>query len=123
MPNQPPIEHLPVVWQIIISLIIGVATLGVGFKGYFIKDKPRLTASEPQSAAIMAATIADMGAIRNLSDCVVRLDASIVSLTRSIDEETYHKRNGIELDREMCARLRELREVGDRLLEIAEHKA
>jgi hypothetical protein len=111
VPTQPPIDGLPLWAQLAISFLIGLATLGVAFKGYLVKDKPTLSPSEPQSAAIMAATIADMGAIRNLSDCVVRLDASIVAMTRQIEEEIHYRRTAIELDREVCARLRELREV------------
>lgn len=124
MPTQPPIEGLPLWAQLAISFAVGLATLAVAFKGYFIKDNPKsgthIVPDSPQTAAIMAATIADMGAIRNLSDCVVRLDASIVSLTRTIDDQTHYERNRIELDREMCARLRELHEITDKLTEIAE---
>ena len=118
MPTQPPIDGLPVGWQIVISVLVGLATLAVAFKGYFIKDNPKagsnIVPDSPQTAAIMAATIADMGAIRNLSECVVRLDASIQGLMKSIDENTHHERNNIEISREMCARLRELQEELER---------
>lgn len=110
---QPAIDALPVWAQIFITILVGCATLGIALKGYLTKDRPA-TADTPQTTAILAATIADMGAIRNLSDCVIRLDASVVRLTEAIDEHTHHERNSIELDRELCARLRELREVIER---------
>jgi hypothetical protein len=124
VPTQPPIDGLPVGWQIAISVIVGLATLAVAFKGYFIRDNPKtgshIVPDSPQTAAIMAATIADMGAVRNLSDCVVRLDASIVRLCSTIDEHTHFERNSIELDREIAQRLRELREATEKLTEIAD---
>jgi hypothetical protein len=120
VPSQPPIDGLPLWAQLAISFVIGLATLLVAFKGYLVKDKPAYSPSQPQSAAIMAATIADMGAIRNLSDCVVRLDASVVTLTRAIEDQTHYKRNNLDLEAEICARLRELNEIGDRLADLAQ---
>ena len=116
MPAPPPhIDGLPFWAQIAISLIFGLAALGAAYKGYFSKgDKPAITAAEPQTAAILAASIADMGAIRNLSDCVVRLDTSVVALTRTIGDQTHFERNNNEALNELCARLRELREELER---------
>jgi hypothetical protein len=109
VPSQPPIDGLPLWAQLTISFIIGLATLLVAFKGYLVKDSHRgLVPESPSSAAILGATIADMGAIRNLADCVVRLDASVVALTRCIDESTHYERNNVDISREVCARLREL---------------
>lgn len=120
MPEQPPLDGLPLWAQLAISFVVGLATLAVALKGYLIRDKPAVTGHEPTTAAILGASIADMGAIRNLSDCVVRLDASIVALTRTISDDMHYRREGIELNRETCARLRELREASERLAEIAE---
>jgi hypothetical protein len=114
VPTQPPISGLPLWAQLTISFIIGLATLAVAFKGYFIKDKPAITGAEPSSAAILAASITDGFAMRTLNESVVRLDAAIDTLTKAIDEHTHHERNSIELERELCARLRELREVLER---------
>lgn len=119
---QPAIDALPAWAQILITILVGCATLGIALKGYLTKDRPTVVPETPATAAIMAATIADMGAIRNLADCVIRLDATMSRLIESVDESTHYGRNGIELEREICARLRELREVGDRLLKIAERK-
>lgn len=119
MPTQPPINGLPLWAQLTISFVIGLATLAVALKGYLIKDKPALS-DQPTSAAILAATFADGFAIRSLSDACTRLEASVVALTRTIDESTHYERNNVEINREVCARLRELREVQERLVEIAE---
>jgi hypothetical protein len=119
VPTQPPIDGLPLAWQIVISLIVGLATLAVALKGYFIRDGGKRSPSHllpdsPATASIMAATIADMGAVRNLSDCVLRLDVSVQTLTKAIDESTHHERNNVEISREVCARLRELVEELER---------
>jgi hypothetical protein len=112
VPSQPPIDGLPLWAQLVISFVIGLATLLVAAKGYLVKEHKQqgLVPEGSQSAAILGASIADMGAIRNLSDCVVRLDASVQALTRCIDESTHYERNNVEISREMCARLRELAE-------------
>jgi hypothetical protein len=114
VPTQPPIDGLPLWAQLLISLVIGVATLAVAFKGYFIKDKPNVTAENSQSASILAASISDMGAMRHLSDVCIRLSGCVDNLTKAIEENTHFGRIGIDLDREMCARLRELKEELER---------
>ena len=114
MPTQPPLEGLPLWAQLAISFAVCLATLIVAVKGYFIKEKPSVVAADPQSAAIMAASIADMGAIRNLSECVIRLDTSVQSLEKAIVDAAHHERNNIDVCRELCARLRELREIMER---------
>ena len=120
MPTQPPIDGLPVWAQLAISFVIGLATLGVAFKGYLVKDKPSVAAGDQQSAAILSASITDGFAMRVLNESIVRLDASVGRLCQAIDEQTHYERNNIELDREMCQRLRELREVTEHLADIAE---
>lgn len=111
MPNPPPLDGLPLWLQIVLTLAFGGAALGVAYKGYFIKDKhPDVQSGDKQTAAIMAATIADMGAIRHLSDCVVRLTGVIETLTRAVEEQAHHERNSNDTMREMCARLRGLSE-------------
>jgi hypothetical protein len=122
--TQPPHIDGPIWLQLLVTVVFGLAALGAAYSGYFNKSaKGSVAAAEPTSAAILGASIADMGAIRNLSDCVVRLDASIVALTRIIEDQTHYTRNGIELTREECARLRELREVADRIIEIASQRS
>lgn len=110
MPSQPNIDGLPLWAQLTISFIIGLATLLVAAKGYLVKEHKQkgLVPEGSQTAAILGASIADMGAIWNLSDCVVRLDASVQALTHCIDESTHYERNNVDISREMCARLREL---------------
>jgi hypothetical protein len=112
VPTQPPINGLPMWAQLVITFAIGLATLAVAFKGYFVKEKGQsaLTAAEPSSAAILAATIADGFAIRALSDSCVRLEAAVTTLTRCLEENIHHERNANDLKREICARLRELHE-------------
>jgi hypothetical protein len=111
---QPAIEALPTWAQILVTILVGLATLGIAFKGYLSKDRPSVVPESPATAAIMAASIADMGAIRNLSDVCIRLIGAVETLTRAVDEHTHHERNNVEISREMCARLRELVEELER---------
>jgi hypothetical protein len=124
VPTQPPIDGLPLWAQIVISLLIGVATLGVAFKGYFTKGEQAAStkASDPTPAQLMAATIVDMGAIRNLTDACMRLDSTIGHLCQAIDDAKHYERNSLESSREVCQRLRELREVCERLEDVAKRR-
>ncbi len=109
--TQPPhIDGLPLWAQIVISLLFGLAALGAAYSGYFKKKETAVTAAEPQTAAIIAASISDMGAIRHLSDVCIRLTGCIEALTKSVDEQSHYERNSIEIGRETCQRLRELTE-------------
>jgi hypothetical protein len=113
--TQPPhIDGLPLGWQITISLIFGLAALGAAYSGYFKKSEKAIQSAEPQTAAIMAASIMDMGAVRHLADVCIILTGAIDTLTKSVDEHTHHERNSVEISREICARLRELKEELER---------
>ena len=114
MPTQPPIDGLPLWAQLLISLVIGVATLAVAFKGYFNKEKPPSTNENPQSASLLAASLMDTGAVRHLSDVCIRLTGCVEKLTGAVEENTHFDRIGIDLNKEICARLRELREELER---------
>lgn len=115
VPTQPPIDGFPIWAQILVTLVFGLAALGVAFKGYFQRDRSsdRPKVVEPgdrATAAILAASITDMGAIRHLSDVCIRLTGAVDSLTKAIDEQAHYERNSIEIARESCQRLRELTE-------------
>lgn len=113
VPTLPATDGLPLWAQILISLIVCVATLGVAFSGYFKKPSPEAR-GDTTTAAVISATIADMGAIRHLSDTVVQLNASVLALTTSVDESTHFNRNEIDVMREMCGRLRDLADEMER---------
>lgn len=113
MPTQPPLDGLPLWAQIAISIMIGVATLGVAFKGYFTKsDGPKGDGST--TATIAAATLMDNMSIRQLSDQLAHLSGDVVSLERAVADNTHWVRSKFEQDREVCQRLRELREAIER---------
>lgn len=118
VPTQPPLDGLPLWAQITISMLIGVATLGVAFKGYFTKDKPATNGST--TATIAGAALMDNMSIRQLSDQLAHLSADVVSLERAMADSTHWTRSKFEQDREVCQRLRELREVMDRIERTAE---
>jgi hypothetical protein len=115
VPTQPPLDGLPLWAQIVISMMIGVATLAVAFRGYFKHES-----KSADTATIAGATLMDNLSIRLLGDQLTHLSGDIVSLERSIVDHAHWTRSKFEQDREMCQRLRELRETTDRLVEMAE---
>lgn len=110
MPQPPNVEGLPPWLQITATLLFGIVTLIIGIKGYLKADplKPL------DNAQIIGAQIADMGAIRRLSDVCSELGYQVKSLEDAIREQTHYDRERSELMRELCQRLRELRERLDR---------
>lgn len=120
MPTQPPIEGLPLWAQIVISLLIGVASLGVAFKGYFNKTTETKPDAGTTTAVVAGASLMDNLSIRLLSDNISNLSNDVVTLERVLSELTHHTRNDVEAKRELCARLRELRDATDRMAEMME---
>lgn len=109
MPQPPNVDGLPGWLQVTITLLFGAVTLIVGLKGY--RSRPRDDA--PVIQAPMA-HIADMSAIRHLTETCHTLCGAIVSLERSLNEHTHYERQSAELEREVAQRLRELKERLDR---------
>jgi hypothetical protein len=107
MPQAPNIEGLPLWLQISLSLLFGAMTIIVGVRGY----KQRDPVKHLDNAQIIGAHIADMGAIRHLSDTCSQLSGDISSLEQAIREQTHWDRDRNELLREMNARMRELRDL------------
>lgn len=114
MPQAPNVEGLPLWLQVTITLIFGVATLVVMLRSY------NASANKAEGSAIQAgptiAHLADMGAVRHLAEVCHTLSSDVVSLERCIGEMTHHLRQSNDIDRELCQRLRELRERLDQQL-------
>jgi FKBP-type peptidyl-prolyl cis-trans isomerase 2 len=104
MPNAPNIEGLPVWLQIAITALFGIITLIVGLRGYTGRDK---LAATPQSAV-------DVATLHRLIDSNHALAGELINLERSIGEHMHHMRQNNDLSREICQRLREVRERLDR---------
>lgn len=124
MPASPQLDGLPFSIQILLSVLFGVAALGAAFKGYFSKSNPPSPESAT-TATLAAATLMDNMSMRQLSDSmahltndVVGLDRCVVSLERAMGENTHWIRQKFEQDREICQRLRELREETERLAAV-----
>jgi hypothetical protein len=124
MPTAPQLDGLPLWLQVILSMAFGIAALAVAFRGYR-KGSTDAGASpvddQGSQVRILAASIADTGAQRHLADTIVHLDGSVVraieastSLERSVTENTHWTRSKWEQDRELCQRLRELKEAMER---------
>ncbi len=121
MPNPPNIDGLPLWLQICITVLFGLATLFVAAKGYFSSTRGGEGAAMLSGSAgaqpiqqVQSAAIADMGAIRHLSDVCIILSGKIESSEQATREHTHWLRSQHELDREICARLRELKEALER---------
>lgn len=109
MPQAPNTDGLPPWLQIAVSIIFCIVTLFVAAKGY--KRGPEAKSID---ASATVAHLADMGAVRALTDACHLLHAEISTLNRLMSDQTHWLRDEIEIDRELCQRLRELREAIDR---------
>lgn len=115
MPTLPETSGLPVWAQILVSILVCIATIGVAFKGYFgEKVKPEAKGDPAATMTLAAATLIDMSLLRHMSDSVVELRQAVQALTNVLEESTHHSRNGVDTQRELCARLRSLAEEIER---------
>ena len=115
MPTLPATDGLPVWAQVLISLLVCVATLAVAFKGYFAKSPPTPVAKTEEPVQLsLAAIMAENGAIRHNSDTNLQLTAAVLALTGAVNELTHHERNNVEAKRELCEDLRRVAEALDR---------
>lgn len=108
MHEVPSVDGLPLWAQIGVTLLMGIGTLLIGLRGYIGHRR------HDESEAPAIAHLADMSAVRNLTDTNHELIGTIVSFQRSLEDQTHYLRQHIELERELCQRLRELRERFDR---------
>lgn len=109
MPQAPNVDGLPVWLQIAVTVVFGLVTLGVGMRGYLRPAGP----SSDQTQTTFA-HLADMGAIRHLAEVNHQLCSEVVSLERAISDHAHYLRQQMELQRELCQRMRELRDRLDR---------
>lgn len=106
MPNPPNVDGLPVWLQVTVSLAFILATMAVAFAGY-----RRLERREPVGAAqTVLASIPDMSSVRQMVDVCRVLCVKIESLDDTMRDHTHYLRDKIEVDRELCMRIRELKE-------------
>lgn len=104
MPQAPNVDGLPIWLQIVLSFAFMVTSVAVAVRGYQTGPKP----AEPAVKAIASAV--DIGGVRELVDVNHDLRAEIMQLARATNEMTHFLRENIEIKRELCQRLRELRE-------------
>jgi len=107
MPNAPNVEGLPLWLQIGVTLLFGIVTLLVGWRGYFPREKPLTRSPETQN-------LFDMVHAERLSEAMRTMALELLNLARTLSENTHHLRESNEITQEACQRMRELRERIDR---------
>lgn len=106
MPTTPALDGLPPWLQLLLTAIFGIGTVGVAFSGY--RKPGGLKAKEEPPVTSAAITIADMGAVRRLSDVMITLDATMRSLERTVQDAVHHERNANDINREICHALKRI---------------
>lgn len=113
-PSAPNVEGLDPWLQIVVTIAFVFAMIIGAFHAYR-KNEAKAEEREPGGAAqTVIAAIQDTGATRHLADVNLALIGEIQSLEREIKDNTHWTRAKWEQDRELCQRLRELREAMDR---------
>lgn len=106
MPEHLNVDGLPLWLQVLVSIAVVLATFFAAFRGY-----NKVVEREPPGAAqTVLATIPDMSAVRQLSDICRVLCGEVEKLDATLRDHTHYLRDKIEVDREVCMRLRELKE-------------
>jgi hypothetical protein len=106
VPQAPNVDGLPVWLQVLVSVAFVLATMFVAAQGY----RRRLEREPPGAGQTVLAAFPDMSAVRQLTDMCRVLSGEVQKLDSSMIDHTHYMRDKIEVDRELCMRLRELRE-------------
>ncbi len=109
MPEAPNLEGYPQWLQVVVSLAFAALTIIIGVRGYKAGPKQDETKSNTTIAHL-----SDMGAVRHLTTATEALHVEILSHNRLVADHTHYLREQIDVNREICQRLRELREAMDR---------
>jgi hypothetical protein len=105
-PAPPNVEGLPPWLQVLVCVPFALALLIASFRTY-----RKAEAREPAGAAqTVVAAFPDMTAVRQLTDQCRVLAEHVDSLNATFRDHTHYLRNKIEIDQELCMRLRELKE-------------
>lgn len=96
----------PLLIQVVVAIVIGLGTLLTAYLGY----RKRFEREPAGAAQTVVAAFPDMGAIRSLTDVCRVLCGEVVKLESTMRDHTHYLRDKIEVDRELCMRLREHKE-------------
>jgi predicted membrane-bound mannosyltransferase len=105
-PSAPNVEGLPPWLQVIVCVPFALALMIGALRTY---KKAELREPAGASQAVVAA-FPDMTAVRQLTDQCRVLSEHVDSLNATLRDHTHYLRNKIEVDQEVCQRLRELRD-------------
>jgi hypothetical protein len=106
VPQAPSIDGLPLWLQVLVTFIFVVTTAGAAFLGY----RSRVEREPVGAATTVLAAFPDLTAIRQLTDQSRILCDHVERLDVSMRDHTHYLRDKIEVDRELCMRMRELKE-------------
>jgi hypothetical protein len=85
---------------------VGLGAIIAAFLGY----RKRAEREPGGAAATVLASLPDMSAIRQLTDQCRILSQHVESLCSEMRDHTHYLRDKIEVDREVCMRVREMKE-------------
>lgn len=105
-PQAPDVAAGPLWLQLVVAIAFCFATIAAAVIGY----RKRVDREPPGAAATVLASIPDMSAIRHLTDVCRLLSVHVESLNATFRDHTHYLRNKIEVDQELCQRMRELKE-------------
>lgn len=106
VPPAPNVDGLPPWLQVLLSLAFILTTMFVAVQGY----RRRLEREPPGAGQTVVAAFPDMTAVRQLTDVCRVLCGEVQKLDSSMVDHTHYLRDAIEVHRELCMRVRELRE-------------
>jgi hypothetical protein len=104
--GAPDLGAQPLLVQVIGAVGIGLGALLTAYMGY----RKRVEREPPGAAQTVVAAFPDLTTIRQLTDQCRILCEHVAALTTEMSDHTHYLRNKIEVDRELCQRLRENKE-------------
>lgn len=105
-PAAPNLEGVPPWLQVIVCVPFALALLLGAIANY----RKKVDREPPGAAQTVLAAFPDMSAVRQLTDTCRELCHQFDRFESSFRDHTHFLRNKIEIDQELCQRLRELKE-------------
>lgn len=102
----PNVDGLPAWLQVFVSLAFALTLIWGAFATY----RKRVDREPTGAGQTIIASLPDMSAVRDLNEQCRILCLAVQGLAADMNDHTHYLRDKIETDRELCMRLRELKE-------------